>query len=318
MKLRTRNRIVTGALLLLVLLVVMGALLNVTPAKAADTVALPARSVPLGMATDHARGRYWVLDSASGRLRLTAIAEDGTVEGDFVSNDSLTNAQALAFAGGKAYIGDVGGARARVTIYQVTEPWPGTDILRAVAYPLAYPDGRHDAAAIMVDARQRVYVITTGTGAGIYRAPQTLGTDAPNALERVADAPAGVTDATVLRDGRFVVRTQTAVIALDGDGFAPVGESAIGVTQRGHALTESIEGGEVVTAAGSGGELTALAVPGPAPATAAPQPGAPPAAPPRTDEASQTRTVDQIGTTASLLAALVVAVLAGVVVVARR
>ena len=318
MRLRTRNRIVTGALLLLVLLVVVGALLNVTPARAADTVTLPARSVPLGMATDHARERYWVLDSASGRLRLTAIAADGTVEGDFVSNDTLTNAQALAFADGSAYVGDVGGARARVTIYQVTEPWPGTDILRAVAYPLAYPDGRHDAAAIMVDARHRVYVITTGAGAGIYRAPQTLGTDAPNALERVADAPAGVTDATVLRDGRFVVRTPTAVIALDGDTFAPVGESAIGVTQRGQSLTESLDDGEVVTAAGGGGEVTVLAVPGPAPATAAPQPGAAPAAPPRTDEPSSTRTFDQVGTTASLLAALVVAVLAGVVVVARR
>ena len=292
MKLRTRNRIVTGALLLLVVLVVVGALLNVVPARAADTVTLPPRSVPLGMATDHARERYWVLESASGRLRLTAIAADGTVEGDLVSNDTLTNAQALAYVGGQAYVGDVGGVRARVTIYRVTEPWPGTDILRAVAYPLAYPDGRHDAAAIMVDGRHRLYVITTGSGAGIYRAPESLDAGEPNTLERIADAPAGVTDATVLRDGRFVVRTQAAVVALDGETFAPIGEAAIGVTQRGQSLTESLDEGEVMTAAGDGGDVTAIAVPGPA-ATAS-QSGATtrPASP---TDAPSTRGFDQVG-----------------------
>ncbi len=318
MKLRTRNRIVTGALLLLVLLVITGALLSATPARAADDLTLPADTVPLGMATDHARARYWVLEAASGRLRLTAIADDGTAEGSFISNDTLTNAQALAFVDGKAYVGDVGGARARVTIYEVTEPWPGTDILRAVAYPLAYPDGRHDAAAIMVDARRRVSVITTGTDPGIYRAPQTLLTDAPNTLERVADAPAGVTDATVLSDGRYAVRTATTVIALDPESYEPLGESAIGVTQRGQSLTESLDDGEVLTAAGAGGEVVSLAMPGPAAVGTVSQPDSAPEAPGRLDESSQTRAFDQVGTAVSLVAALVAAVVAGLFVAARR
>ncbi|WP_454226042.1 hypothetical protein [Propioniciclava flava] len=105
------------------------------------------------MATDHARGRYWVLDKSSGRLTLTAIKPDGTVEGTMNSRDNLTNAQALAFDSGEAYVGDMGEAgEDQVTVYRVTEPWPGTEILKAIAYPLTYPDGGHDAAAILVES----------------------------------------------------------------------------------------------------------------------------------------------------------------------
>lgn len=80
-------------------------------------------------------------------------------------------------------------------------------------------------------------------------------------------------------------------------------------------MTESLDEGEVMTAAGDGGDVTAIAVPGPA-ATAS-QSGATtrPASP---TDAPSTRGFDQVGTAASLLAALVVAVLAGVVVLARR
>ncbi|MFT3876889.1 MAG: hypothetical protein QM708_10780 [Propioniciclava sp.] len=316
MNLRTRTRIVTAALLLLVLLVVAGALFNVLPARAADTFQLPARLVPAGMATDHARERYWVLGSTPGRLRLTAV-KAGVVEGEFVSQDSLGSPQALAYLDGHAYIGDIGGHRATVTVYDVTEPWPGTDILRAVAYPLSYPDGTHDAAALFVDGRRRIHLVTNGPGAGVYRAPAQLANGEPGMLERVADAPDGVTDAAALRDGRVVLRTQASVITVDPANFAVLGEAPAEPTQQGFALTEALTAGEVLLAAAADGTVSAVAVPGAAPAPSQPRPTPTPASPPGGTPPG-VRPLEQTGTVLSLVAALVVAVLAGITVLARR
>lgn len=311
-----RNRIVTGALLLLVLLAVLGAMLNGLPAQAAGMVALPAQTVPLGMATDHARQRYWVLENSSGRLALSAYTADGTAEGGMYSTDSLINAQALAWVGGYAYVGDIGGSRSGVTVYQVREPWPGTEILKAVAFPLAYPDGEHDAAAMFVDARQRVHLVTTGPQAGIYRAPATPEPGVVAPLERVADAPDGVTDAAALRDGRVVLRTSAAVITVDATSFAAVAEAPIIEAQQGHALAESLDAGEVLTASGAEGRVTAVPVPGPAAVIDEAPPTQDPADAQRPGFAA--RLLEQPGTVAALVAALVVAVLAGIVVLTRR
>ena len=47
--------------------------------------------------------------------------------------------------------------------------------------------------------------------AGVYAAPEDLRTDEVNVLERVAGAPAVVTDGAFLWDGRLALRTYTAV-----------------------------------------------------------------------------------------------------------
>lgn len=316
MRLKARNRIVTAALLLLVLLVVFGALFTAPPARADEAFRLSARSAPLGLATDQARGRYWMLERSSGTLTLTALASNGTVEGQMTSRDSLTNAQALAFVGGQAYIGDVGGRRASVTIYQVTEPWPRTEILKAIPYALTYPDGPHEAAAILVDANHRLHVVTAGTRPGIYQAQENPPRDAASPLTRIADAPAGVTDATVLLDGRIVLRTSTKVSVLDGATRAPLGEVAVPVTERGQALTQGLGAGQVITAAGPAGEVSVLSIPGAAPTAATVQPTR--RAPVTEAEPEATRTFEQTGTTVALVAALILAFLAAAVVMLRR
>lgn len=318
-RLRAQNRIVTGALVVLLLLVVAGALLTAPPVRADETFRLASSSQPVGMATDHARGRYWVLDKSSGRLTLTAIKPDGTVEGTMNSRDTLTSAQALAFDSGEAYVGDIGGRRTQVTIYQVTEPWPGTEILKAIAYPLTYPDGSHDAAAILVDGSHRISVVTKGTNAGIYQAVAEPTRDTPSALTRVADAPDGVTDAVVLQDGRLVLRTATTLYTLDASSYATLGQADIGVTERGQAITQAIDTAQVLTAAGPSGAVTGTAIPGPAPAT--PQNPATRTANTQTQattDPAENRTFAQTGTTASVAIGAGLAAIAGLVVVLRR
>ncbi|HHU37830.1 MAG TPA: hypothetical protein GXZ45_00845 [Propionibacterium sp.] len=321
MRLKARNRIVTGALVLLVLLVAIGALLSgAPPARAAEPFTLEGRDAPVGLATDHERDRYWLLDRASGRLQLTAVGADGVVQGRMTSRDTLSNARALAFWDGEAWVGDIGGSRESVVVLNVIEPWPGTEILNALPHELTYPDGAHDAAALLVDGDHRVHVVTTGEGAGIYRAPTDPSTEGPSALERIADAPADVTDATVLLDGRWVLRTPTRVLTLDPGTHATLGEAEVTVEERGQVVTQALDTREVLTALGPAGEVTALAIPGPVPTTT-PKPR-----PTRTavvpvaadDEPDPTRRFEQTGTTMALTAALGLAGLAALVVLFRR
>lgn len=182
-------------------------LIGATPAHAAEPeFTLSGYQAPVGLATDMERGRYWVLTSVSGTLTLHAYAADGSDEGSMNSRDSVTNMQALAFVDGQAYVGDVGGVRSQVNIYRVRDPWPGTEINHAKVHTFAYPDGSHQAAAILVDANHRMYVVTTGNDPGIYEAPKGAPSGETSDLKRVADAPADVTDGTVLEDGRIVLR----------------------------------------------------------------------------------------------------------------
>ena len=292
-----------------------------TPAYAAEPAfELGASAAPLGMGTDAARDRYWVLNDRSGQLALHAWTGGGGDEGRMNSRDRVTNVQAMAFVGGEAWVGDIGGRRSEVTIYRLTEPWPGTEVVRAPAYRYTYPDGQQSSLAMMVDATLRIFVVTSGDRPGIYAAPESLDADSPQVLVRVADAPAGVTDATVLPDGRWVLRTASTLYTLDPVSYATIGEAEIGVEEKGQALAPTVDGTGVLTGAGARGVLNVHAVPGPAPATAAPTP-APPKAPvpaPPEAESVEPATYAQIGTTTAIVAALVVAVLSAIVVLLRR
>ena len=317
---KAQNRIVTAALVLLLLLVVVGALLSgAPPARAAEVFRLDVRTAPVGMATDFERSRYWLLDRATGGLSVTAVAADGTVQGTMTSRDKLEEATGLAYDAGELYVGDVGGEREQVIVYQILEPWPATDILEAVPFVLTYPDGPQEGVAILIDRDGRLHVVTGGENPGLYAAPTAPSASEPNALERIADAPADVTDATVLRDGRWALRTADTVTVVDARTRETVAEAAIGVEQEGQVMAEGLSGDVLLTALGPDGAVTSTSIPGPRP-TATPAPARTRAAAPRpvVPEEEATRTFDQTGTTVALGAAAALAVLAGLVVLVRR
>lgn len=273
---------------------------------------------PLGLATDHGRDRYWVLTASSGRLVLHSYAADGTHEGQMNSRDNLTNAQALAYVDGEAYVGDIGGPRAAVVVYRVTEPWPGTEINHAVSYGLAYPDGKHDAAALLVDEDHRFYVVTTGDGAGVYRAQVDPPAGAESALERVADAPDGVTDGVVLVDGRFVLRTASQVFVLDPEDWSTLATADLGIEETGRAVTQTADEASLLTGMDAEHRLSTSAIPGPAPAEPTAKPTRMATDTNTSNTPSDTRTFAQTGTTTALGAALGVAALAAIVVLLKR
>lgn len=124
------------------------------------------------------------------------------------------------------WFGDIGGNRSEVNVVVVTEPKRlRSRSLAQTTYRLSYPDGAHNAEAMMVRPRSgRLYVITKApSGAGIYRAPADLDASAVNALTRVADAGQGLSGADFAKDGRhFVLRGYHTAFVYEKLGGTPV------------------------------------------------------------------------------------------------
>ena len=122
-----------------------------------------------------------------------------------------------------ADIGDNDAKRRNVTVYRIPEPAAGdTSAAAAEAITLAYPDGAHDAEALLVTQDGAVFIVTKGeTGSiGVYKAPSNAKSGATAKLERVG-APMGkaagqeqrITDAAISPDGQWVALRSRSSIA---------------------------------------------------------------------------------------------------------
>lgn len=220
------------------------------PAWAADqafTITGTTVTDPAGLATDATAGRYWVANGGSGRLTVSALNANGALFGTVHSSDQTTDVEGLAFHGNALFIGDVGGDRSQVMLWRIYGPVPRTVIHQADRYALSYPDGRHRASAIFITNDGRLHVVTRGrtaTASGaIYAAPAAaIGTPGSARLQKVGDAPAGVTDATVLADGRVALRTGTDVMTVDASSYRVLQRDRVATQSTGGALTPTIDG----------------------------------------------------------------------------
>ncbi|WP_392508160.1 hypothetical protein ACF3NT_00060 [Naumannella halotolerans] len=214
-------------------------------AVAADDVAFTvddeAIAAPTGFAYDVETDRYWMARS-SGAGEVVGLNSDGEVEGVVGFGAETQQVQALADDADRLFVGDIGDVdlnREFVTVYFLTNAEPGTGDGTYGAFDLAYPDGPHDAKAMFVRSG-RVYLVTAGDDPAIYAAPEQPDRTGVNQLERLGDAPANVTDATVLGDGRVVLRTYTSLHVLDGDGVE-VGSSELPWQQAGETIARDAE-----------------------------------------------------------------------------
>lgn len=169
------------------------------------------------------------------------------------------------------FLGDIGDNREErpdISVFRFREPSDLRDqTVPADWYRFTYPDGPHDAEALLVHPRTgRLVVVTKDlSGAGVYRAPRDLvTTDAgTNRLVRVADAPSFVTDGAYLPDGRLALRTYTSVYVYDRPG-SEIGSADLPVQPQGESL--AVDGSRLLV--GSEGERSAVyrvAAPGPTP-----------------------------------------------------
>jgi hypothetical protein len=164
-------------------------------------------------------GVLWTHNDSGDPARLFAVGADGRTRAVL----TLAGVEARdweALAAGRddhgrpaLLVGDIGdnnGVWPDVSVYRVPEPARLADATVAASrYRLRYPDGSHNAEALLVDPRNnRLYVATKAeAGAGLYQAPAGLRSDRPNVLRRVAGVPPIVTDGAFAPDGRsFVLR----------------------------------------------------------------------------------------------------------------
>lgn len=190
----------------------------------------------------------------SGRVFTVDRATGGTV-GVTSWTPEPVDVEALAPAGpGHVWVGDIGdNQHARTSVEVVRVPVGHGDVAASPeTYELVYPDGSHDAEALLAHPLTgRLYVVTKGVfAATVYAVPARLRPDRPNRLARVAEAPGLVTDAAFLPGGGAVVlRTYSHAYVVGFPSWQPVTswelpdqEQGEGVAVDGSDLLISTEG----------------------------------------------------------------------------
>jgi hypothetical protein len=96
-----------------------------------------------------------------------------------------------------ADIGDNAARRTRITVYRIPEPARGSTLsARAEAFHATYPDGPHNAESLFVGADERIYLITKGRTADVYRFPIPIAPTSTSMLQKVGRLTLSASDGT--------------------------------------------------------------------------------------------------------------------------
>jgi len=165
----------------------------------------------------------WAHNDSGDRARVFAIGPDGadlrTLE---VAGAEAFDWEDMTATGDALYVGDIGDnlkARPNVVVYRVAEPLDADPSVQI--FDLTYPDGPHDAEALMVDEAGGQLVIVTkelAGNSGVYALP--LDTSGPLELLTTLDLGVGqlVTAGDISTGGdTIVLRTYGKIFVWDRD-----------------------------------------------------------------------------------------------------
>lgn len=190
------------------------------------TVKIPAITECSGICMSPKREGIWYCHNDSGDSpRFFAMKADGSLEKEYaVQGGKAIDWEdcASAMVDGKSYIyfadfGDNELKREDITIYQVEEPSP-SQTTPAGYYPwtLKYPDGPHNAEALMVEPKSGTMWIVTKEDVGparLYTTPKGMSTDSTQKLafrgtiefKEVGPYANQVTGGDIAPDGNHIV-----------------------------------------------------------------------------------------------------------------
>lgn len=202
-------------------------------------------------------GRVFVVDPRNGEtVGATAWGEAEDVE-------------AVAPAGeGSVWVGDIGDnvtERESVTVRRV--PVGRGDRTVAAgnpAYSLVYPDGPHDAEALLtVPDTGRLLVATKQVLGGVlYAAPERLDPQRPNRLRPLADVMGLVTDGAFFPDGRhLVLRNYERATVYSYPGLDVVGSFRLPSQPQGEGIAVDEQGEVYLSSEGQRSEVLHVEVP---------------------------------------------------------
>lgn len=216
-----------------------------------------------GLATSsvHADTYYTINDSGFGPI-VYALGSQGQVAGA-LELGTVEPFDWEALAPGpeeRIWVGDIGDnqrVRDSITLYRFIEPPTLTDqSVQWSRFQFHYPDGGHDAEALLVHPTTgQPFVVTKQLGGGgIYAGPtEPVPGGGLESLTRVGDAPAMVTDGAFLPDGSAIVlRTYTQAHVLSWPDVKPIRTIDLPKQKQGESLTVLPDGKNVLV--GSEGE----------------------------------------------------------------
>lgn len=248
-------------------------LLAATPAPVQLRLQDPALDESSGLAVSARHpGTLWTHNDGGDRAQVVALDRRGrSVATVTLAGVDPSDPEALAPGPGPGgrpalFLGDIGDnllQRPDVSVFRFPEPARlGDQTVPATWFRFRYPDGPHDAEALLVDRTGRVWIATKGiSGQGLYRAPRRLvpQDEGTNPLTRVAAVPSLVTDGAFLPDGRLVLRTYASVYVYDRPG-REVAHALLPPQPQGESL--AVDGSRLLVGSeGAGSEVLAVPVP---------------------------------------------------------
>jgi hypothetical protein len=212
---------------------------------------------------------FTVNDSGDGPYVYEVDLRTGETVGvtTFADEDPV-DVEALAPGRGEEiWVGDIGDnlrSRGSIRIHRLV-PAEGGGRADATTYHLAYPDGPHDAEALLVHPRtDRVLVVTKrfGRGGQVHRAPRRLEPGRIHRLERIATVPGMITDGTFLPDGRRVLlRTYGGAAVYSYPGFELLQDFELPAQEQGEAVAVGDDGRVYLTTEGTLSDVLVLDLP---------------------------------------------------------
>ncbi len=250
-------------------------------AAAADTVAFRIKDVRItessGLAADPDAGIYWTVNDSGSTGTAYGVEPDGKVRGTLNYRVEPVDVEAVAFHDDRLYVADIGdneAVRDQITVYYFNQPRASGLTVGYRAWDFEYPDGAHDAEALLVNGNGRLFVVTKEAMGGIYRAPKEPTASGVNRLTRVGDAPSLVTDGTFLPGGdQLALLSYNKVTVLDAKSYEQAAEADIPKQKQAESLAVSLD--ESTLLVGSEGKRSRVyAIPIPGASTASPTPTA--------------------------------------------
>ncbi len=200
-------------------------------------------------------GRVFTVDPAEGRT--VAVTEwDGEPE----------DVEAIApLPDGDVLVGDIGdntGSRDSVELLRV--PFGADGQVDPTTYELRYPDGSHDAEALLVQPRTgQVLVVAKEFIGRLYAAPEELDPDAPNELELLdGEVMPIATDGAFFPDGKtFVLRGYSTATFYRWPSLEEIDDIALPSQEQGEGIAVGADGDLYLSSEGQHSDVLRVDLP---------------------------------------------------------
>jgi hypothetical protein len=187
-------------------------------------------------------GHFVTTNDSGDTGRLFTVDDNGETVGVTTWSSTPDDVEALApAADGEVWAGDIGdnpAERAEISVSRVPVG-PGDRDADVLTYPLTYPDGPHDAEALLAHpVTGRLYIVSKVVfGGKVYEAPERLAAGSDNRLRAMADVTGLVTDGAFFPDGRhLVLRTYTKALVYSFPDLSLVGEIDLPGQRQGEGI----------------------------------------------------------------------------------